>query len=157
MRPPPAHPPIPSGCPCPAHASARRGSAAPNRRRSSGLRYPCQYLHRPGRTTKNWGTVGGVPGGVRLLRSWKLLESASARSGPGLWRRSPLVSRRLTRALAATVLGAGMLAPAATFISQGTAHAVLDENGEDGIVNTGAQNGFDSDLVFAGDQVNLFN
>ena len=50
-----------------------------------------------------------------------------------------------------------MLAPAATFISQGAAHAVVDQNGEDGVLNTGAQNGFDSDLVFAGDQVNLFN
>jgi hypothetical protein len=50
-----------------------------------------------------------------------------------------------------------MLAPAATFISQGTAHAVLNGGGEDSIFNDGAQNGFDSDLLFAGDQVNLFN
>jgi hypothetical protein len=50
-----------------------------------------------------------------------------------------------------------MLAPAATFISQGAAHAVLDQNGEDGEVLLPAQNGFDSDFVFEGDNVSLFN
>ena len=42
-------------------------------------------------------------------------------------------------------------------MTQGAAHAVVDENGEDGLLNLGIQNGFDSDFVFNGDNITLFS
>ena len=50
-----------------------------------------------------------------------------------------------------------MLAPAATLITQHAAHAVADQNGEDGLLNLGIQNGFDSDFIFQGDNITLFS
>jgi hypothetical protein len=62
----------------------------------------------------------------------------------------------LTRALAATVLGAGIIAPAAAVISQGAAHAVVDENGEDGILNLGANNAPQTSTIINGDNIQPF-
>ena len=50
-----------------------------------------------------------------------------------------------------------MLAPAATFVSQGIAHAVVDQNGEDGVLNLPANNGQFSQSVVDGDQISLFD
>jgi hypothetical protein len=50
-----------------------------------------------------------------------------------------------------------MLVPAATLFSQGAAHAVLDQNGEDGLVNLPANNGQGSTTVVDGDYTFLFS